>query len=120
MHEKNPPVDNAARMARYLEKNAIKIVPETAAGLGRATFRFWKIGKSFLDVTEIGAITYNTQTEKVEPIPERALRRMARLDGFGENVLEPLEHLLYLAEGNLHADLFGPLYSTMRRLKKIY
>ena len=120
MHEKNPPDRSAARVARYLEKNAIKIVPETALGLGKATFRFWKIGESFFKVSEIGALTYNTQTEKVEPTPKLALRRMARLDGFAENVLEPVEHLLYLAEGDLHADLFAPFYSAMKRLKKIY
>jgi hypothetical protein len=120
MREKNSPDKSVTRVAHYLEKNAIKIVPETALGLGKATFRFWKIGKGFLDLTEIGALTYNTETEKIEPIPEHCIRRMSGIDGFFENVLEPLKDLLYLTEGDLYAERLKPLRIAMNRLKKLY
>ena len=119
MNDERANTNASRRIARYLERNRIRVVPETALGLGRSTFHFMIIGSTFTDTTDLCDITYCSENGKAK-ITVRGSDGMPEIDGFEESVIRPVKDLLNFTRGDLYSRVFRPVYNAVRKMKMTY
>jgi hypothetical protein len=117
MNEERTNTNASRRIARYLERNRIRVVPETA--LGRSTFHFRRIDSTFTDATDLCDITYCSVNEKAK-ITVRRSDGVPEIDGFEESVIRPVKDLLNFARGDLYSKVFRPVYNAVKKMKTTY
>lgn len=103
------------RIAQYLQRHNITIIPESRE-IGKEALCFMQM-KPLGEEVDLGEIVYDIRTGKTEPLPEDIAMKGYQLEGFVDQVRDPLVKLLREVNGDFDHERLEPIHEVLDKIE---